>query len=754
MTPLIKQLLLILFSLTLSIHYSFSQLGSVKGHVSCDGQPIEFASVGIIKLNKGTTTNGNGGFELKDVKEGSHEITVSCIGYETYTTFVYINVGTITTLTVKLKETITNFNSVVITGTQKEVLKMESPIPVEIYTPTFFKKNSTPSIFEALTGVNGVQPQLNCNVCNTGDIHINGMEGPYTMVLIDGMPIVSSLSTVYGLSGIPNSLVKRIEIVKGPSSTLYGSEAVGGVINIITKDAGSSPLLMLDMSATSLKEYSADVSTKFKVKNGTSLLGVNGFWFNTIRDINHDRFTDFTLQKRLSVFNKWDLKRKSNRTSSAAFRYLYEYRWGGQTHYAPKFRGTDSVYAESIYTNRIEMIGKYQLPVKSETIFFDYSYNYHLQNSYYGVLKYLANQHTAFAQLRWDKKIKRHDFIAGLPFRFIHYDDNTPATTEQNGITNMPQSTYLPGIFAQDELKINSKLTTLLGLRYDYNTNHGSIYTPRVAFKYMPNNTNTFRLSGGNGYRVVNFFTEDHAALTGSRNVVIKEALKPEKSWNTNLNYTGIITHKKGYINLDASIFYTYFSNKIVGDFMTDPNLILYTNLNGNAISKGITLNFDMSFKNKLKLIGGVTFMDVYQNLRDSANKSFKIPQQFAPKISGNIAISYNIPKIFIVIDVTSKINGPMYLPVVPNDFRPEQSPWFAILNIQFSKRFTKGIETYLGVKNILNFIPKDPILRPFDPFDKHITIDNPNGYTFDPSYNYAPVQGTKVLIGLRYNLY
>lgn len=163
-------------------------------------------------------------------------------------------------------------------------------------------------------------------MCNTGDIHINGMEGPYTMVLIDGMPIVSSLSTVYGLSGIPNSLVKRIEIVKGPSSTLYGSEAVGGVINIITKDAGASPLLMLDMSATSLKEYSADVSTKFKIKNGTSLLGVNGFWFNTIRDINHDRFTDFTLQKRLSVFNKWDFKRKSNRTSSAAFRYLNEHR--------------------------------------------------------------------------------------------------------------------------------------------------------------------------------------------------------------------------------------------------------------------------------------------------------------------------------------------------------------------------------------------------------------------------------------------
>ena len=117
---------------------------------------------------------------------------------------------------------------------------MASPIPVEVYSPAYFKKNPSPNIFESLQMVNGVQPQLNCNVCNTGDIHINGMEGPYTMILIDGMPIVSSLSTVYGLAGIPNSMVKRIEIVKGPASTLYGSEAVGGLINIITKDAAGS----------------------------------------------------------------------------------------------------------------------------------------------------------------------------------------------------------------------------------------------------------------------------------------------------------------------------------------------------------------------------------------------------------------------------------------------------------------------------------------------------------------------------------
>lgn len=136
------------------------------------------------------------------------------------------------------KDKSSTIDEVVISGTMKAVNRLDSPVPVEVYTPTFLKKNPTPNVFEALQNINGVRPQLNCNICNAGDIHINGLEGPYTMVLIDGMPIVSSLGTVYGLSGIPNSLIERIEIVKGPASSLYGSEAVGGLINIITHRAG------------------------------------------------------------------------------------------------------------------------------------------------------------------------------------------------------------------------------------------------------------------------------------------------------------------------------------------------------------------------------------------------------------------------------------------------------------------------------------------------------------------------------------
>ena len=116
-----------------------------------------------------------------------------------------------------------SMNEIVVSGTLRAVRKLESPVAVEVYSPKFLKLNPTPSVFEALQLVNGVRPQLNCNICNTGDIHINGLEGPYTMVTIDGMPIVSSLSSVYGLFGIPNQLIERIEVVKGPASGLYGS---------------------------------------------------------------------------------------------------------------------------------------------------------------------------------------------------------------------------------------------------------------------------------------------------------------------------------------------------------------------------------------------------------------------------------------------------------------------------------------------------------------------------------------------------
>ncbi len=642
---------------------------------------------------------------------------------------------------------------VVITGTMKEMTRKDSPVPVEIITSKFFKKNPTPSLFEAVGMLNGVQPQLNCNVCNTGDIHINGMEGPYTMILIDGMPIVSSLSTVYGLNGIPNSIVDRIEVVKGPASSLYGSEAMGGIINVITKAPARAPKISADLFTTSWMEHSADLSAKFKLGKVYSLAGINYFNYNKPIDKNGDGFTDVTLQNRISVFNKYTIARPGNRIASIAARYVYEDRWGGQMNWSKAYRGSDSIYGESINTKRWELIAMYQLPLK-EKIMLQLSYNDHRQDSYYGLVPFIATQRVAFAQAYWDKQLgARHSLLLGSSYRYTLYDDNTVGTQAANG-SNQPARTPLPGIFVQDEWTAHKKHKILAGYRYDYDRNHGSVHSPRLAWKWAPDELNTLRTSLGTGYRVVNLFTEDHAALTGARQVVIKQKLNPERSYNANLNYVRKFVINRSYINTDITGFYSYFTNKIVGDFNTDPNKIIYDNLRGHAISRGLALNLDMGFRIPLRLNAGVTYMNVFQVNDTGSGIALRSTQLHAPKWSGNLAASYTFKNKFSV-DLTGKWNGPMRLPVLPNDYRPEYSPWYCILNLQLTKQFGNGIELYGGVKNLLNFVPADPIMRPYDPFDKTVNdpVNNPNGYTFDPSYNYASLQGIRYFLGLRYSM-
>lgn len=644
---------------------------------------------------------------------------------------------------------------VVISGTMKPVLRSESLVPVEVYTPTFLKKNPTSNVFEALQIVNGVRPQVNCSVCNTGDIHINGLEGPYTFVLIDGMPIVSGLSTVYGLSGIPNSLIERVEVVKGPASSLYGSEAVGGLINIITKNPKKAPLFSADVFGTSWGEVNTDLGLSTKVGEKVHLLlGVNYFNYSNPIDKNNDNFTDLTLQDRISVFQKWNFNRKTNKVFTLAGRYFYEDRWGGELNWNRKYRGGDEVYGESIYTNRFELMGNYELPI-SEKMFFSFSYANHDQNSAYGDNFYLAKQQVGFGQLTWDKKIENHDLLFGAAFRYTSYDDNTPATNDKN-ITKMP------GVFIQDEISFNNKHSILLGARYDYNNNHGSIFTPRFAYRYKANSGDVIRLNAGTGFRVVNLFTEEHAALSGAREVIVLGDLKPEKSYNVNLSYLKQWYFGSNVLQLEASSWYTYFTNAILPDYDTNPNEIIYSNLDGYAVSKGLSANVDLILGNGLKFLVGATFMDV-----SKVEDNIKQQQMLTERFSGTWAISYTIPSIDLDIDYTGNLYGPMRLPLISEwDPRPEYSKTYSIQNIQLTYKGFKDFQIYGGVKNLLNWTPSKniPFLisRTNDPFDKNVqfdgngkamrTPDNPYGLVFDPSYVYAANQGIRTFLGVRYH--
>lgn len=732
----------------------YSQVGAIEGSISSNSNAVAFANIGLSGTKLGTAADINGKFKLNNIPVGTYTVQVSSVGYKNYKKTITIESGKTITLNITIEEIATQMEEFVVTGTLREVTIKESAVPIKVYKPTYFLKNPTPVLFEALQIVNGVRPQINCSVCNTGDIHINGMEGPYTMVTIDGMPIVGGLSTVYGLNGIPNSMIAQTEVVKGPASTLFGSEAVGGLINVITLNPKDSPKLAVDIFASSWGEINTDIGTGFKLNEKiTSMLGINYFNYSNPIDNNGDNFTDLTLQNRISVFNKWNFKRKEDREFSLAARYVYEDRWGGEMQWTPEYRGGDSIYGESIYTSRYEIIGKYQLPVK-ERLMSSFSFSDHQQNSVYGNVPYIAHQKIAFGQLFWDKKVGKNDFLVGTAIRYNFYDDNTTATQSPDSINpkNQPDNAFLPGVFVQHGYKINTKHKTLVGLRYDYDSRHGNIFTPRFNYKWTPNLTNTIRLSLGTGYRVVNLFTEDHAATTGAREVVIKGSLAPETSYNANLNYQKMITTKFGFINFDISGFYTYFNNKIIPDYESNSQQIIYKNLNGYAVSRGVSFDTDINFSAPLNIKLGGTFMEVFEFSENELGNLVKQQQLLTENISGTFGVSYEFTKQKIKIDYTGNVYGPMKLPLVENDFRPEYSDWYSIQNIQITKEFKKGWEIYGGVKNLLNFTPPSySILRANDPFDKNVnSADNPNGYTFDPTYVYTTFQGIRGFLGIR----
>jgi outer membrane receptor for ferrienterochelin and colicins len=726
---------------------AFSQ-STIKGKIVGSNEGLSFANVYIKELKNGVVTNENGEYELSTIPSGSYTIIASFIGFKPEKKTITISNEPNYLLNFNLIEDANVLNDVVISGTLKPVSRMETPVPVEVYTPVFLKKNPTSNIFEALQNVNGVRPQLNCNICNTGDIHINGLEGPYTMVTIDGMPIVSSLATVYGLFGIPNSLIDRIEVVKGPASSLYGSEAVGGLINIITKKPLNAPLFSADIFSTSWLENNVDLGFKSVIgKNATTLVGINYYNYNQPIDNNNDNFTDVSLQERISIFNKWNFDRKNNKEFTIAARLFYEDRWGGEMQWNKSHRGGSEVYGESIYTKRVELLSKYQLPT-TEDMYLSFSITAHDQNSIYGNTVYLANQKIAFGQYTWDKKIKNHNLLIGTAFRYLYYNDNTPATISA-------EKTTIYSAFLQDEIKLAPKHNALLGIRYDYSNNHGSIYTPRIAYKWNPTAKDVFRINAGTGFRIVNLFTEDHAALSGARDVIITENLNPETSYNINFNYLKKIKFENGaFIGFETSAWFTYFNNQIIPDYDTNPNQIIYSNLNGFAQTLGISSTIDWVSTFGLKAIVGFTIMEP-KNVQNGVSSLPVLTEKF----SANWAITYDIPKWFLAIDYTGNLYGPMRLPILGElDPRPEYSPVWSLQNIQFTYKKFRNFELYGGVKNILNWTPNKGIpfliARAEDPFDQNITVNNPYNLTFDPSYMYAPNQGIRGFLGIRYILF
>ena len=728
---------------------SFSQSKVINGKV-IDNQkkPIPFAHVMNLKDSTSGVCDVRGNFKIKIVNQAT-VLKASSIGFESVELNISINNYT-SDVTFVLKENNDILKEMVISGTLTLIDKKESPIPIAVYSAQFLNSVPSPSLVQATNQITGLRPQFNCSVCNTGDIHINGMEGAYSMIVIDGMPIMGGLSTVYGLQGIPTSIIDQLEVIKGPASTVYGSEAMAGLINVVTKNIDCVPKLFLDFNISSWGELQTSIVYKLINKQRfKAFSSIDIFNYNNPIDNNDDGFTDLSLKNRYSIFNKFQFFNKNgDNPLNLTLRYLNEDRWGGQMNFTDQDRGKNTVYGESVLTNRVEASSFYQFS-ESKNLKWQNSFSFHHQRSWYGLVEYEAKQIIGFSQLTWHKSLgKKNNFLSGLALRYNSYNDNTVATLKAD-------NWWLPGFFLQDNFKFNDNQQLLFGWRTDFHSKHGFINSPRINYQLNITDKSSLRIGYGDGFRVVNVFTEDHAALTGAREIIFLEELEPEKSKNLNINLSNSWNTDNLQITLESSVFESRFSNKIIPDFLTNDNQIIYSNLSGYAIARGISSEiFLKMYKIPLKFSVNATILDVSNFKENSTGEMVKNQQLLAEKYSIKWSVNYWFEKLGLDMVYSATNYGPIRLPILENDFRPEYSLPYTIHNLKVSKNYNNGWTNFISLRNFTNFTPpKYSILRANDPFDQNINdpIDNPEGYTFDASYMYASFQGFNLVFGVSF---
>jgi outer membrane receptor for ferrienterochelin and colicins len=735
---------------------------TISGRVTSGGAGVPFATVRVADASVGTAADADGRYRFALPGPGTYAVAASAIGYATLTDTLVVGDGQAAVWNAELAVAAYEADAVVVTGTMEQIGVRDSPVRVDVLPARFLQTIPTANVMDVIDRVNGLYQQIDCGVCYTNNVRINGIEGPNTAILIDGMPIMSSLAAVYGLNGISPMLIKQVEVVKGPMSTLYGSEALGGVINVRTKDPRTTPGLSVNAFSTSHGEVIAEAAG-VPLRGRTSLLLSGTVDYAPVyHDHNGDGFSDRPLQTRVALFGKLTrADAKGFERASVVAKAYYEDRSAGVERFLRDpsgLRGSTSVYGESIYTRRAELLGTLHA---SQTVELQAALSAHGQDSFYGDAAYQAFQADAFAQALWRPQTdgtawQAHDLLAGLALRAQRYDDESGATGRYDDggtlLANQPDDRLVPGVFAQNDWTISPRWRLLTGLRADWQPDYGPIFSPRASAKWTPGAYTTARLNAGTGFRVVNLFTEDHAVYTGGRATVVLEDLRPERSMSVAGGVQQIVHGLGAPITLDADVFWTRFSNKIEPSYDT-PGEIRYANLEGSATTQGIALQVQGSIRSGVRYTVGATLLDV--SVRENGATR---PLEFAPSVQGTATLTWDAP--LATVDYTARLTGPMHLPAYDAATRAayraatgstlhDRSPVYTVHNVQFTRDLRLSgrlLQLYAAIENALDYRQSSPLVGFYE--------GTPGfGDTFDAAYVYGPIEGRHFGLGARLTL-
>ena len=742
----------LLFAFTLIAH---AQNATLAGKVSDDtGQPLAAAIVMLEGTNLGGAADQDGKFIIRGIPAGTYTVKVSYLGYLSVSETISFEAGQSVKKSFSLREDALNLDQIVVSGTRYAQDRVNNPVVVNVLDNKLLNATQSIAISEGLNFQPGVRVETNCQNCGFTQVRLNGLEGAYSQILINSRPIFSALNSVYGLDQIPSNIVERVEVVRSGGSALYGSNAIGGTINIITREPventwefGSNTALI----DGDVVDQTFNINGSIVNESLTS--GVTFYGMSRNRgsyDANGDGFTELVQLENTVLGLRAFFKPSEYSKISLDFSALEEYRRGGnRLDLAPHF--TD-ITEELDHNTFFGGINYEQWTKDKRNKFLIYASTQNTKRgSYYGGLGGGRTAEDSLLAINAYGLTEDLALVGGVQYNryFGNGDVITIGVENQYYDTRdeiqgynrlIDQQVNTTGFFAQYEWKPSQKFTALLGARYDMSNVNGNyqvgtitnsvdinvgVLSPRVTLLYKITKHLRFRGGYARGFRAPQAFNEDlHISSVGGEPlfVILSENLDKETSdaFTGSLNYTRNIGLAQ--ISLLVEGFYTLLQNPFTqvstGAVLPNGSIVEEVRNGTGATVSGI--NFEAGYSPSSKFafqLGGTLQQTRYEESQvlfessGGAGESTIAIDEFVrtPNLYGYFTTSYNVTNAFKV-DLTGTYTGSMVVPRVVSESGflnlIDTNPFFDV-NIKASYHFNVAKNFHLelsgGVKNIFN---------------------------------------------------
>ncbi|WP_462317568.1 TonB-dependent receptor [Marinilabilia sp.] len=690
---------------------------NLTGHVVTEeGEHIPFATINIVNTTIGTATDETGHYRLVNLPTGNLKIKAQYLGYKPKVIEIQITEGETKEVKFELEEDVLGIEEIVVTADRNEKNRKESSTIVNTLTPKIFNTVQAVTLSDGLNYCPGVRMESNCQNCGFSQVRMNGMEGPYSQILINSRPIFSGLAGVYGLELIPSNMIERIEVIRGGGSALYGSNAIAGTINLILKDpinnsyefgAGSSLVgLGMDNSGGTAQDHTVNFNASVVSPDSKTGMAVYGFYRDKEPfDANDDSFSELTQMKNTTIggriYHRFDTRDKI----TADFFNIKESRRGGNKFDMPHHMADISEAVDHnittgalSYDRFFREADKLSVYVSGQNVDRDSYYGANQSLSDYGNTKDFS--YTSGAQ--YNAVLGESNLLLGIENNGAWLTDKKLGYINEEGtyvdnriVADQASNTF--GSFMQYDFDI-SDLNVSVGARFDHYTiedesngssTSGDVLSPRVTLKYDLLSSLQARASYSQGYRAPQIFDEDlHIETSGAKKVIHENADDLEQETSHSYMFSLDFNKQLGtsFFNLLVEGFYTQLDNAFANEF-GEPNAngtVVYTRVNAEegATVQGVNIEANFVPSSKVNLKGGFTIQtSEYEEVHElNETKFFRTPENY-----GYFALDWD-PVDNLCISSTGNYTGPMLVTTKAYFANPTHSLSWAPRSVTTSK--------------------------------------------------------------------